>query len=144
MSAHRRQSLTLLGATLVGAAGVLVPAGPAAADPAQGLPDADLFCGSGYTAHVDGFVARPPGASLWIDDPVFGGHYSIIDEIHYVVRGLVYGAVPDPSALQVAEPLKTYGVKTSADDVVVCEVVSRYTNPDVTYIAPLTVVRVSG
>lgn len=146
MSWTRRRSLGAVaacGLALAGAA--LVPVGPASAEPAQSLPDADLFCASSPTP-VDAFVARPPAASFWIDDPTYGGHYAILDQIHYLADGvLLYHPVADPSTLPVVGPLKVFGQKESGQPTLSCQVVSRFSRPtgDFTIIAPVTLVRVS-
>jgi hypothetical protein len=126
---------------LIAASSIAVPGGVASAEPAPGLPDADLFCGPGYADQVESFVARPPAASLWIDGPTYGGHYAILDEIHYEVPGLVYQPVLDPSTLPLLLPLKSYGQKAGLDTIR-CEVVSRFAASDFTVISPLTLVAV--
>ena len=121
---------------LIAASSIAMP-GVASAEPAPGLPDADLFCGPGYADRVESFVARPPAASLWVDGQAYGGHYAIVDEIHYEVPGLVYQPVLDPSTLPLLLPLKSYGQKTDLGTIR-CEVVSRFAGSDFTVISPLT------
>jgi hypothetical protein len=125
------------------ALGVLVSAGPSVAAPTSQLPDADLFCGPGYEYQVDGFVALPEAASQWVDDPVLGGHYLVLDVAHYLAQGLLYAPVTDLSAVELLRS-KTYGSRDglAADQVVECQVVSRFAESDVTVVAPITMVRV--
>lgn len=149
MPSTRRRSLAAVAACGLALAGsALVPAAPAAAEPAQFLPDADIYCQStdGWT-HATSFVARPPGTSLWIDGSAFGGHYTILEETHYIVPGeLLDDPVDDPGSLQLVSPTLTFGKKASGLPTVSCQVVSRWRTPDGDYtiIAPMTLVRVSG
>ena len=126
------------------ALGVLASAGPSVAAPTSQLPDADLFCGPGYAYQVDGFVALPEAASQWVDDPVLGGHYLVLDVTHYLAPGLLDGPVTDLSALALLHS-KTYGSRAgiAADQVVECQVVSRFADSDVTVVAPIAMVRVN-
>ena len=117
---------------------------PAHAEPASQLPDADLFCGTSYADKVDAFVGLSSASSQWIVDPDYGGHYIVLNVAHYLAPGLLAGPVADLSTLQLLEA-KTYGTREGlADDQVVqCQVVSRFAGSGVTVIAPVTMARVS-
>jgi len=116
---------------------------PAHAEPASQLPDADLFCGTSYADQVDAFTGLASASSQWIDDAVYGGHYIVLNAAHYLAPGLLTGPVADLSTLQLLET-KTYGTREGLTDnqVVQCQVVSRFAGSDVTVIAPVTMARV--
>ena len=122
---------------------VMLWAPPAHADPTSQLPDADLFCGTSYADKVDAFIGLSSASSQWIVDPVYGGHYIVLDVAHYLAPGLLTGPVADLSTLQLLEA-KTYGSRAglTGDQVVQCQVVSRFAGSDVTVIAPVTMARV--
>jgi hypothetical protein len=118
----------------------------AVADPATQLPDADLFCGPGYTTKVVSSVALPTADSFWITDPVYGGHYVISRETHYLADGLRYVPVVDPSGLTLLNPERTFGLRSGLQGATVsCEVVSRFASWDTgkTVFAPLLLGRVA-
>ena len=116
---------------------------PAHAAPASQLPDADLFCGSGYTDKVDAFIGLSSASSQWIEDPMYGGHYIVLDVAHYLASGLLTEPVADLSTLQLLET-KSYGSRVGLADgqIVQCQVVSRFAGSDVTVIAPVTMARI--
>ena len=138
----RARQVTLAAAAAISAVMVLAPQ-PAQAVPASQLPDADLFCGTGYADKVDAFIGLPSASSQWIEDPVYGGHYIVLDVAHYLSPGLLSGPVADLSTLQLLET-KSYGARGGRADgpVVKCQVVSRFIGSDVTVIAPLAMARV--
>jgi hypothetical protein len=92
---------------------------------------------------VDAFTGLASASSQWIDDAVYGGHYIVLNAAHYLAPGLLTGPVADLSALQLLET-KTYGTREGLTDnqVVQCQVVSRFAGSDVTVIAPVTMARV--
>jgi hypothetical protein len=138
----KARQVTLAAAAAISAVMFLAPA-PAQAAPASQLPDADLFCGAGYADKVAAFIALSSASSQWIDDPVYGGHYIVLDVAHYLAPGLLTGPVADLSTLQLLET-KSYGTRAGLVDgqVVQCQVVSRFAGSDVTVIAPVTMARV--
>ena len=91
---------------------------------------------------MGGFTALPSAASQWIDDPVLGGHYLVLAVSHYLAPGLLAGPVDDVSSLQLLHS-QGYGSRAGlSEDVLECQVVSRFADDGVTVVAPITLVRV--
>ena len=133
---------TIAAAVALAAFSSAASVGTAVAAPTTQLPDADLFCGPGYQTQVSGFTALPSAASQWIDDPVLGGHYLVLDVAHYLAPGLLSGPVEDLSPLQLLGS-HSYGSRAGLSrDVLECQVVSRFADDGVTVVAPITLVRV--
>ena len=138
----RSTARTISAALTVAALSTGAAADTAVAAPATQLPDADLFCGPGYQTQVSGFTALPSAASQWVDDPVLGGHYLVLDVAHYRASGLLYEPVDDLSSLDLLHS-QSYGSRAGlTGDVLECQVVSRFADSDVTVVAPITLVRV--
>jgi hypothetical protein len=121
---------------------LLMTAAPADAVPVTRLPDADLYCGADLQHKVASVVAMPTAASQWVVDDALGGHYVVLYENHYFAEGLLTGPVSDLSTLQFVGE-RSFGKRRGLDDVISCQIVSRFAADNFTIVGTLILARVN-
>lgn len=153
--AHQTSGVTVHGPKLlsslvaVATAGVLgaaLVAGPAHAEPKGAPPpDATMFCGPDHQQVA--YVFPTVGAdAVWLLGGPYQGKWSFLSYQHYLAEGvLLHDYVPVEQLPGLYGPSldgKSFGTKAGKDEVLDCEIVSRWAGPQpYTVVGPVVLAR---